>query len=307
MVRKEKFDTILECVPPLITAVGVMTKYSNCVFHVEKLKEVCNMIKSDNERLAKLPEFKVLQMHALSARKFSLIFTEDCYYIMLTHCYVATILIVVLLVPLDTMYITFTEHACAMFAVVGHRLKTMHILDEEALKIELGWDKCEKLLLDRNAHMYAKLVLCIKEHKRALECVQIIQSAFSVTLFFQVLMNIVCMSITGVRALFKLAEGNILDAMWLTEWTIMQEFHLFFLHLPGQRWHDSSMQVYYDTLECMWYLCFKKFRVVYQIMVMNSITPVKLTAFKMKTLDMESFLSVTQCAVSYFTVLSSTI
>ncbi|XP_076245620.1 uncharacterized protein LOC143186080 isoform X3 [Calliopsis andreniformis] len=284
MVRKEKFDTILECVPPLITAVGVMTKYSNCVFHVEKLKEVCNMIKSDNERLAKLPEFKVLQMHALSARKFSLIFTvalfialtihlvlptililrdsvtknatedkymmypgnyifcsiEDCYYIMLTHCYVATILIVVLLVPLDTMYITFTEHACAMFAVVGHRLKTMHILDEEALKIELGWDKCEKLLLDRNAHMYAKLVLCIKEHKRALECVQIIQSAFSVTLFFQVLMNIVCMSITGVRALFKLAEGNILDAMWLTEWTIMQEFHLFFLHLPGQRWHDSS-------------------------------------------------------------------
>ncbi|XP_076248663.1 uncharacterized protein LOC143188340 [Calliopsis andreniformis] len=345
------FNTTLECLPPIMTALVVMAKYLNGVFQVKKLKEVCYMIKSDTERLMNLPEYEVLHEHAMAGRKFSIFFIaalhfllviylilptvltvndaltkndtkdrymmypghyiiwhkEDCYYVMVVHCYLASILILTFISPLDTMYITFTQHACAMFAVVGHRLKTLHILDENSLRLELDCSKNEKLLLDKQEQMYAKLILCIKEHKRALECTQIVQSAFSVTLFVQIMLNIILLSITGIQALYKLVEGSLLDVIRLATWMMGQHIHLFFLYLPGQRLFDFSTQVYYDALECMWYKCFKRSRVIYQIMVMNTLTPVKLTALKVTPLNMEAFLSVTQAAVSYFTVLSSTI
>ncbi|XP_076246257.1 odorant receptor 13a-like [Calliopsis andreniformis] len=227
-------------------------------------------------------------------------------------------MIPLILMSLDSMYICFTQHACAMFAVVGkelykaatvaiYRLKTVHILNEISLRKEFSTNKHEKLLMDEQEWKYQRLILCIKEHKRALEYTQIVQSTFSVALFVQIFINILLLSITGVQTLFKLADGKFTDVARLITWMMGDHIHLFFLYLPGQKLADSSTQVYYDALECLWYESYKKSRVVYQIMVMNTLTPVKMTALKVALLNMESFLSVTQAAVSYFTVLSSTL
>ncbi|XP_076248660.1 uncharacterized protein LOC143188338 [Calliopsis andreniformis] len=128
-----------------------------------------------------------------------------------------------------------------------YRLKTLHILNEQSLRREFSWSKIEKLLLDKQEYMYEKLVLCIKEHKRALEFTRFVQSSFSVTLFIQIMLNVLCLSITGVQALFKLAEGSITDVIRLTVWMMGQHMHLFFLYLPGQRISDFSTEMYYDA------------------------------------------------------------
>ncbi|XP_076248664.1 uncharacterized protein LOC143188341 [Calliopsis andreniformis] len=327
-------EEAVECLPALMTVFGMLAKYLNGVLHVKKLREVCEMIRSDNERLIGLPEYDVLHMHAMQGRKFlefflgalivlltiylalptgliindlisnvtenrysmypvSFIFIDerDHYLFRTVHAYASSLLIPFILYSLDSIYITFTQHACAMFAVVGYRLKSVHILNTSALRKEFDSRKYEKLLFDEQERMYEKLVLCIKEHKRALECTEIVQSAFSVTLFIQIMLNIVLLSITGVQTLLKLINGRLTDVAMLIIWMMGDHLHLFFLYFPGQRLLDFSTQVYFDALDCLWYNCFKKSRVVYQIMIMNTIKPVKLTALKIAPLNMEAFLS----------------
>ncbi|XP_076248227.1 uncharacterized protein LOC143188066 isoform X1 [Calliopsis andreniformis] len=273
-----------------MTTFIMLAKYMNGVFHVKKLKEVCEMIKSDTERLMGLPEYDVLHMHAMQGRKFLQSFlgalivlvaiylalptgliindltsniTESryliypCNYVFMdrnehylfttVHSYFASLLIPFILYSLDSIYITFVQHACGMFAVVGYRLKTVHILNTVALRKEFDSRKYEKLLIDEQERMYEKLVLCVKEHKRALECTKIVQSAFSVTLFIQIMMNIVLLSITGVQTLLKLINGHLTDVARLVTWMAGDHLHLFFLYLPGQRLLDFSTQVYFDA------------------------------------------------------------
>ncbi|XP_076684889.1 uncharacterized protein LOC143377491 isoform X2 [Andrena cerasifolii] len=232
--------------------------------------------------------------------------TQSYYYFAAVHGYIASVTIIVLICTLDSMFITFIQHACAMFAVTGHKLKMKPVFDGNISTIGVHESKFQNFV-DVQERMYEKLVLCVKEHQRAMECTQIVQSAFSVTLFVQVTMNIVSLSITGVQALLKMSDGNISDMLRLTIWMMGQYIHLVFIHFPGQRLSNFSEQVYYDSLEYKWHTSFHKSRVVYQFFVMNTLIPCRLTALKVTTLNMETLLSFTQAAVSYFTVLSSSL
>ncbi|XP_076681038.1 uncharacterized protein LOC143375604 isoform X2 [Andrena cerasifolii] len=232
--------------------------------------------------------------------------TQNYYYFAAVHGYVASVTLIVLICSLDSMFIIFIQHACAMFAVTGYRLKTVHILDMNAMTVGVNKTEYQKFE-NAQERMYAKLVLCVKEHQRAIECTQIVQSAFSGTLFLQVSMNILILSITGIQALLKLSSGDISDMLRLTIWMMGQYIHLVFIHFPGQRLSNFSEQVYYDSLECSWHKFSHKSRVVYLFLHMNTLIPCRLTALKVTTLNMETLLSFTQAAVSYFTVLSSTL
>ncbi|XP_076677827.1 uncharacterized protein LOC143373952 [Andrena cerasifolii] len=161
--------------------------------------------------------------------------------------------------------------------------------------------------MDAQELIHKKLVLCVREHQRAIQYTQILQSAFSVALFVQVMLNILTLSVTGVQTLLKLADGSISDVLRLLVWMLGQYFHLVFIHFPGQKLANFSEQVYYDSLECMWYIFFHKSRSVYQFLIMNTLFPCRLYALKVTTLNMETLLKFTKAAVSYFTVLSSTL
>lgn len=100
LVLGNDINTAIDCLPPIITAVAVMTKYLNGVFRVKKvnystyakcysgcierkllnlcvvfqLQAVLHMIRSDSERLMSLPEHDVLYSYALQGRTFCLFF-----------------------------------------------------------------------------------------------------------------------------------------------------------------------------------------------------------------------------------------
>ncbi|XP_076684869.1 uncharacterized protein LOC143377483 [Andrena cerasifolii] len=217
--------------------------------------------------------------------------TREHYYFETVHSYVASIMMIFLICTLDSMFIIFIQHACAMFAVTGYQLKTVDILDTNTMPV--GTNKAEYQKFENAQElMYAKLILCVKEHQRAIECTRIVQSAFSVALFLEVTMNILTLSITGIQALLTMSSGNISDLLRLTTWMMGQYIHLVFIHFPGQRLSNFSEQVYYDSLECKWHTTFHKSRVVYQFFVMNTLVPCQLTALKVTTLNLETLLSV---------------
>ncbi|XP_076243940.1 uncharacterized protein LOC143185090 [Calliopsis andreniformis] len=232
---------------------------------------------------------------------------QDNYLFTSIHSCIVSAMAVYLIVSLDVMYITFIQHSCALFAITGYRLKTAHILDINILKNNEDLEKYKDIYLseEEQEQVYKRVKISIKEHMITLEYTKHVQEMYSTTLFFQVAINIMLLSLTGLMMLLK--RTNPTDVVRYATWLAGDVVHLFFLCLLGQRLMNFSEQLYYDALDCIWYLMYTKSRVLYQFLILNTLTPIKLTALKVISLNFETFLSVTQTAMSYFTVLSSTL
>nr|XP_033343058.1 uncharacterized protein LOC117230073 isoform X1 [Megalopta genalis]XP_033343059.1 uncharacterized protein LOC117230073 isoform X1 [Megalopta genalis] len=233
---------------------------------------------------------------------------QETYFFWITlHAYYLTLLTVVLVVAMDSFYIIVIHHSCVLFTIVGFKLRTAHIVDKTILYKDNEWQKLEiiKLTAEEQEKTFRNVIQCVSEHNRALQYVDLIQSMFSTTLLIQIGLNIVSLSISAVEMLLYMNQIEI--ALGMGCWLAAQEFHLLFLCLPGQRLSNSSENVYYNSLECMWYLFSSKTIVVYQFFLQNTIQTRELIAMKLTVLNMETFQAVTRLAASYFTVLSSTL
>lgn len=74
------------------------------------------------------PIFKILTQDSKTSDKsivpfevdyLSLIDVKKHYYLILIHCYSCVIVHILIIIAVDTMFITFIQHSCAMFAILG--------------------------------------------------------------------------------------------------------------------------------------------------------------------------------------------
>nr|XP_031849186.1 uncharacterized protein LOC116434707 isoform X3 [Nomia melanderi] len=269
---------------------------------------------------------------------------EKYFYPITAHTYYVTLLVIAIIVALDTLYIIVIQHSCVLFAVLGFKLRTAHILNESVLYQgdEYKNVRILRYTVEEENRVFRKLVGCAMEHNRALEYVKLLHAMFSRTLLAQIIVNILSLSVSGIEILLQ--RNNFDVVLGMIVWLVGDEVHLFFLCLSGQRLSDFSENVYYDAVECMWYTFFAKSKVVYLFFVMNTLMPQQLVALKLTALNMETFqavrslssvfarlpavstnpaarrsrsivvaiqretwLQVTRMAASYFTVLSSTL
>ncbi|XP_017793470.1 PREDICTED: uncharacterized protein LOC108575238 [Habropoda laboriosa] len=174
--------------------------------------------------------------------------SEKYFYLITAHCYASTVLLLLQTVVHDTMYIVLVQHGCALFAVTGYCLKGAHCLDSKGLLKDDDFEQYKNrcYTLSEQKKIYQRLVLGIKEHKRAIEYTKLLHAVFSECLFIVLMLNIISLSINGVQALINLHE--IQTSIRLILWEIGLFIHLFWLCLPGQRLTDFSERVYYDVL-----------------------------------------------------------
>ncbi|KOC62197.1 hypothetical protein WH47_03955, partial [Habropoda laboriosa] len=220
--------------------------------------------------------------------------SEKYFYLITAHCYASTVLLLLQTVVHDTMYIVLVQHGCALFAVTGqvYCLKGAHCLDSKGLLKDDDFEQYKNrcYTLSEQKKIYQRLVLGIKEHKRAIEYTKLLHAVFSECLFIVLMLNIISLSINGVQALINLHE--IQTSIRLILWEIGLFIHLFWLCLPGQRLTDFSERVYYDVLNCLWYTFYSISHVLYRFLIMNTLKPCELIALKIIPLNMETFLSV---------------
>lgn len=74
--------------------------------------------------------------------------------------------------------------------------------------------------------------------------------------------------------------------------TFAQAVHIFFLCLPGQRLLNHSEELHVSACEVTWYIFPKKYQNLYKFLLARSLIFSKLTAFKVTTLSMQTFLAV---------------
>ncbi|XP_044598693.1 uncharacterized protein LOC123274946 isoform X2 [Cotesia glomerata] len=120
----------------------------------------------------------------------------------------------------DVLFISFVQHVCGIFAVVGFRIEHAPnvIIPHEILKGSNFGSNYQ------DVH-YRHYVTCIRDHRRALEFAELIETTFTGS-FGVVGLNLPLMSITAVQIM---AETNsIQDTVKNIMFTGAQLVHLFF-------------------------------------------------------------------------------
>ncbi|CAD6228771.1 GSCOCT00014088001.2-RA-CDS [Cotesia congregata] len=204
--------------------------------------------------------------------------------------------IIMVIVCCDVLFISFVQHVCGIFAVVGFRIEHAPnvIIPHEILKGSNFGSNYQ------DVH-YRHLVTCIRDHRRAFA--EMIETTFTGSFGIVVGLNLPIMSITAVQIM---AETNsIQDTVKNIMFTGAQLVHLFFDCYMSQRLTDMSSHIHDCITRAKWYEISTKSRKLLILMTLRSQVPCKLTAAKIMDLSIESFGVCVKTAGSYFTMLMS--
>ncbi|KAK0096345.1 hypothetical protein PV326_005724 [Microctonus aethiopoides] len=221
---------------------------------------------------------------------------EKYYVPLVINSYFGTMTYITVVVAIDSMFMVYVQHACAIFQIIGYRLERLVDSDNISININVS-------VIDDKP--YRRITECIIKHSRTLEYAQILQSSNSMSFLFQLGLNMVCISFTGFQAATK--SAHIDEAMRYGSFTIAQTFHLFFESWPSQRLADESSKICEYTFvylsyqtpypgnsdkirtKSMWYLTSLRSRKLLQLLIMRSLEPCQLTAGNFYNLNLENF------------------
>ncbi|XP_057338912.1 uncharacterized protein LOC130676590 [Microplitis mediator] len=230
--------------------------------------------------------------------EYIIIDREKHYWIMLFVSTIFVYNIIIVLVSCDIMYITFVQHVCGLFAVLGCRLANTPI-DKNYSGGRIAGDN----LSNSEDIPYKHLVSCIRSHRRALKYAELLESAYSVSFGLLVGIYLPLLSITGFQIITQ--SNTIEQLLKYATFTISQIIHLFFECFMSQRLTDMSLEMQKSIAEVQWFDNSIKSRKLLLIMTMRSQVPCKLTAAKIMDLTIENFGMMVKTSGSYFTMLLS--
>ncbi|XP_020299630.1 odorant receptor 4-like [Pseudomyrmex gracilis] len=233
---------------------------------------------------------------------------EEYYYFVLLHAYITTVSTMSVIVIIDTLYMAFAQHACSLFAAVGHRLENLTSKIHSKMKNRrVGTTaKCElanNMEYEKDDEIYHELILILKRHQLSIQYVWLLDSSFSLTSFILLFINIIVISLLGIQILSLLDRKE-----EMTRYVAMSLggfMHLFVLSYPGQRIIDHSSEIFHKAYNVLWYRIPRKSSRLINMLLHKCLTPCTLTAGKMYVLSMANYASMVQASMSYFTALSS--
>ncbi|XP_076633464.1 uncharacterized protein LOC143347808 [Colletes latitarsis] len=236
--------------------------------------------------------------------------SQQYFYYLTIHSYIGTAIVCHLLVSCYTMFVMYAQHAYALFAIVSYQLRTVHTFHKSNLinvEDDRSFEKYRrtKFTLEEYEKLHDKLFACIQGHKNALKYSYFLESLFTKLMIFQLFFSVLCLSTTGIYTVLNI--NNVSAVIRNGTFAFAQVFYIFSICFPGQRLMDHSKEIYTATCEIMWYKLSKKSISLYKFLLARSLVSSKLTALKVVPLTMETFIMIIQTAMSYFTVLKSTI
>ncbi|XP_034186978.1 uncharacterized protein LOC117607417 [Osmia lignaria lignaria] len=206
---------------------------------------------------------------------------DKYYYILLVHSYIGTIAYAAIVVAVDSVIIIFVIHECGLCEILRYKLE--NCVETDSMDIDLHPDKQEDM-------WYQNAKSCVKLHKHIIEFADIIENANTMSYFFQLGFNMICVSFTQFQAIVHLSAPN--KALQYVSLTISLLCDLLFVSWPGQRLIDYTERIFEHTTNNKWYQSSINTRTLLRIMLLKSITTPKLTACKLYTLNMENFSTV---------------
>ncbi|XP_039303574.1 uncharacterized protein LOC105199461 [Solenopsis invicta] len=196
------------------------------------------------------------------------------------HSLISWEIIMVGIVAHDCMFVTYVEHVCSKFALVGFHFENLFCNCDEEIKIT-----------DNSDDTYRKRIkLFVHEHWEALKFAETLEDTFVVPFAVQILIVTVGISVTLLQITQQ--EGEVLESIRYVVYVIGQLIHLFFLSFEGQKLIDHSLQTGDKICNSAWYEVSVRSQRLIMLVMMKSTRPSFLSAGKIYVFSLESFTTV---------------
>ncbi|XP_011059994.1 PREDICTED: uncharacterized protein LOC105149343 isoform X2 [Acromyrmex echinatior] len=129
---------------------------------------------------------------------------EVYYYPVLLHSYLTTVLTMSLMVITDTSYMSLAQHACSLFAAVGHRLENL-VPESNSKKNNYFVEDVKDVICDKSNsrdyedQTYHELVLLLRKHQLSIQYARLLNSLFEMYSFMLLFITILIMSLLGIQ------------------------------------------------------------------------------------------------------------
>ncbi|KAF7400958.1 hypothetical protein HZH66_006142 [Vespula vulgaris] len=213
---------------------------------------------------------------------------EKYYYEILFHCYVSVFSHMLILSSINLIYISFIQHACGLFSVIGYKLE--HLGDEGRLDVDLNIKKVD----DNN---YRIALDCLRKHIKVIEFSEFIDGSFSVSYLFNLGLFVLMLAVSGTQILMHTDEINeaVRYACLFTSILIQ----LFWQCWQAQRLLNYSNIPYESANQGYWYYTSTRCKKTLALIMIRSSKPCEITAMNLLTFSIETFSSVIPCTWSY--------
>ncbi|CAK9807255.1 Odorant receptor 13a [Anthophora plagiata] len=332
-------DSFLEGFAPLVISLMCLSKYINFFYNYKKMRHLLNIMQEDWQIYNKIKnEFDILSEQYTIGRKLTISFAaflfglitpfaamplllnaadalgfcnisddrplvfrvehfvdvDKYYYVLLVHSYFGTLAFTAIVVSINSIIAVYVLHECGLCEILRVRLE--NFVEDDSMNLDLHLNQQE----DR---WYRNIRECVLLHKHIIEFAKLLEEANTTSYLFQLGFNMICVSFTQFQTVINLQDTA--KALRYVSVTVCLLCDLFFVSWPGQRLSDYTERIFEYTTNGKWYQSSYNCRKLLMIMLSKSITPLKLTASKLYTLNLESFSSVVQTSFSYTMVLCS--
>ncbi|XP_025161835.1 odorant receptor 22c [Harpegnathos saltator] len=198
----------------------------------------------------------------------------------------------------DCLLVTYIEHVCGIFAIVGVNTRRFRF---ERLSCERS-EPATNVRARPEVSYHKRIMFSVQAHRRAICFAQLLEDTFSLTLALQIAIITVLMSITLLQ--ITLQVNDVIELIRYILYVVAQLIHLFCLSFEGQKLMDHSLQTREKIYNSPWYEVPVKTQKMLLFMMRRSIQPSFMSA-GIYIFSMENFSKILQTSMSYFTVLAS--
>ncbi|CAL7943990.1 unnamed protein product [Xylocopa violacea] len=221
------------------------------------------------------------------------IFDElEYFYVVYVHLTCIAIIIVLIIITVDSLYITIIHHACGLFAACGYRILKMsenHAAEKPGTTVD--------------ENRYRELKKCVILHHEALQFYNTLERSSRNLYLLQIGINMMVISVTGVELVMHFEQPN--QAIRIAVFLAGQQFHLYIISLPGQLLLDKSSELSDKIYASNWYEIPVKVQRMLHTMQIRCNRPSILTAAGLYGMKIENFGITVKTCMSYFTMFLS--
>ncbi|KAK9293940.1 hypothetical protein QLX08_011276 [Tetragonisca angustula] len=220
----------------------------------------------------------------------------DKYYnVLLIHSFFGTLGYTLIALAVNCMMVTYVIHESGLCEILRVRLE--NFVEIDTADVDLHPSK-------RDDKWYENAKGCVLLHKHIIEFANILEDANTTCYFIIIGFDMICISFTQFQTVINLENDPPL-ALRYVSLSVCLLCDLLFISWPGQRLTNSSERIFEFATNGKWYQSSISCRKLLTMMLARSLRPLKLTACKFYTLNLQSFSAVARTSFSYCMVLCS--
>ncbi|KAL6431186.1 hypothetical protein ACFW04_007118 [Cataglyphis niger] len=333
----ENVQCIYQTLPPYMLAIIILVKVLTFYFNKQKIKDLTDRLFMNWDMLENQKEREIMKKYTETGKWYGLIYTsyiyigfvlftifaltprildivfpmntsrstllvypayyfvdqEQYFYYIFCHMIISVVIALTGILAHDCMLYAYIEHVCGLFAVIGFRFE--HTLYK--------YNNVKKMMINHHDIYCKNIVFAVRVHREALKFAILLENTFSLSFAIQMLIVTVGMSISLVQ--FSIQLHNFAEAMRYLLFIGAQLFHLFCYSFEGQKLITLSTETSDKIYNGTWYKIPVSTQRLLLMVMRKSIETSTLTAGKIYIFSLESFTTVLQTSMSYFTVLSN--